>query len=381
MGIVDPHAVGSAREQSASREASYVEKALGLVLLLVLVVGCFLVLRPFLTAILLAVILCVSTWRPFRRLRYFLGGRQTLAALLMTVMIAGLLLLPLAALAANLADDVSQLAATIRSAIDQGLPPPRWLGRLPLVGQEAQRIGSGSRSRARSLGRHLRPTCGRFETGPCKKGPSYFGHAPGRRRHRPDLLSLSRWRLRREAARVGDGPVGWVAGTARVADRGKDHRQRRQRCVGHCSHPGCPAGPQLRAGRGSAPSFSRRRYRHDPAAAGVGCTLAARGSVAYVPRSHRLGRVHHGVERSCLGALDNSCAHTYQPWCQDADGAHFSGFSATSGLWVLAFSLSPSCSLLPRPCSGSGPRPRERTRCGLNRRGRIDHHRFRSVST
>jgi predicted PurR-regulated permease PerM len=157
MGIVDPHAVGSAREQSASQEASYVEKALGLVLLLVLVVGCFLVLRPFLTAILLAVILCVSTWRPFRRLRYFLGGRQTLAALLMTVMIAGLLLLPLAALAANLADDVSQLAATIRSAIDQGLPSPRWLGRLPLVGQEAERIWIRISQQGAELGPTLAP--------------------------------------------------------------------------------------------------------------------------------------------------------------------------------------------------------------------------------
>ena len=42
---------------------SYVEKALGLaLLLLILVVGCVLVLMPFLNAILLAVTLCVSTW-------------------------------------------------------------------------------------------------------------------------------------------------------------------------------------------------------------------------------------------------------------------------------------------------------------------------------
>jgi predicted PurR-regulated permease PerM len=63
-------------EQSASQEASYVEKALGLVLLLILAVGCMLVLRAFLTALLLSIILCVSTWRLFRRIVGLLGGQR-----------------------------------------------------------------------------------------------------------------------------------------------------------------------------------------------------------------------------------------------------------------------------------------------------------------
>jgi predicted PurR-regulated permease PerM len=144
-------------ERPASPEASYVEKALGLVLLLVLAVGCILVLRPFLTAILLAVILCVSTWRLFRRIEHWLGGRQGAAALIMTLIIACLLVLPLVVLGRNLADDVARLTMAVRSAIDQGLPPPGWLGRLPFVGQEAEQVWVQISQEGASLGPTLAP--------------------------------------------------------------------------------------------------------------------------------------------------------------------------------------------------------------------------------
>jgi predicted PurR-regulated permease PerM len=154
---VDPAEAMNSWEQTAPSEASYIEKALGLVLLLVLAVGCVLVLRPFLTAILLAVILSVSTWRLFRRFEHLLGGRQTPAALLMTLLTAGLLVLPLLALGSNLADDVARLAAAVRAAVDQGLPPPGWLGRLPLVGQEAERVWIQVSQQGAELGPTLAP--------------------------------------------------------------------------------------------------------------------------------------------------------------------------------------------------------------------------------
>ncbi|WP_445500513.1 AI-2E family transporter [Microvirga sp. G4-2] len=157
MRPVDPRDGMHTWEQSASQEASYVEKTLGLVLLLVLAVGCILVLKPFLTAILLAVILCVSTWRMFRRVEYLLGGRQTPAAMLMTLMTVGLLVLPLLALGANLADDVARLAAAVRTAIDQGLPPPGWLERVPLIGQEAERVWIQVSQQGAELGPTLAP--------------------------------------------------------------------------------------------------------------------------------------------------------------------------------------------------------------------------------
>lgn len=157
MRPVDPCDAMHNWEQPASQETSYVERALGLILLLLLAVGCVLVLKPFLTAILLAVIFCVSTWQLFRRIEHLLGGRQTPAALLMTLMIAGLLVFPLLALGANLADDIAGLAVAVRSAIDQGVPPPGWLGRVPLIGGEAERVWIQVSQQGAALGPALAP--------------------------------------------------------------------------------------------------------------------------------------------------------------------------------------------------------------------------------
>jgi predicted PurR-regulated permease PerM len=147
----------NSRERTAGPEASYVEKALGLVLLLVLAVGCMYILMPFLKAIFLAVTLCVSTWSLFRKAEKGLGRRPAAAALLMTAATAGLLVLPLLALGSNLADDVARLTAAIRSAIEQGLPPPIWLGRVPLVGTEAERVWLQMSQQGVGLGPTLGP--------------------------------------------------------------------------------------------------------------------------------------------------------------------------------------------------------------------------------
>jgi predicted PurR-regulated permease PerM len=153
----DPRDATNDWEQPAPEEASYVEKALGLVLLMVLVVGCLFVLEPFLKAIFLSVTLCVSTWPLFRRAEHLMGGRQTAAATLMTLMTAGILVLPLVVLGANLADDIARLSAAVRSALDQGLPPPDWLGRLPLIGSEAERVWLQVSQQGAELGPTLAP--------------------------------------------------------------------------------------------------------------------------------------------------------------------------------------------------------------------------------
>ncbi|MBA1156819.1 AI-2E family transporter [Microvirga mediterraneensis] len=157
MHAVDSQEAMNSQERISASEASYVEKALGLVLLLVLAIGCIYTLAPFLKAIFLAVTLCVSTWSLFRKVERRLGRRPTAAALLMTLLIASLLVLPLLTLGANLTDDIARLTAAIRSAIDQGLPPPGWLGRIPLLGHEAERVWLEASQQGKGLGPALAP--------------------------------------------------------------------------------------------------------------------------------------------------------------------------------------------------------------------------------
>ncbi|PWB45620.1 MAG: AI-2E family transporter [Nitrosomonadales bacterium] len=103
---------------------------------LLLVVGCFLVLRPFLTAILFAAVVCVSTWPLYRWLLRRMKGMQNLAALAMTLSLILVVILPLALVAYNLADNVTAFYDQIREATEGGpLEPPAWLTGLPLAGE------------------------------------------------------------------------------------------------------------------------------------------------------------------------------------------------------------------------------------------------------
>jgi predicted PurR-regulated permease PerM len=101
-----------------------------------LVIGCLMVLKPFLAALLSAAILCFSTWPLYRLIERRLGGRRTLAALAMTLLMILVLVLPLALIAGSYVDDVPQLVERLREMLSQGLPrPPGWIASIPLVGE------------------------------------------------------------------------------------------------------------------------------------------------------------------------------------------------------------------------------------------------------
>lgn len=109
-----------------------------LAVVFMLVAGCFLVLRPFLTAMLLAAVMCVSSWPLYVRLLGRMKGRQNIAALIMTSSLALVVILPLALVAYNLADNVTAFYDGIAQAIEAGPPePPAWLKGVPIVGESA----------------------------------------------------------------------------------------------------------------------------------------------------------------------------------------------------------------------------------------------------
>jgi predicted PurR-regulated permease PerM len=105
-------------------------------LVALIVVGALWVLAPFFAALLFAAILCLSTWPLFAWIETKLKGRTTLAALLMTLLLAAAVLLPMSYLAATMADGVSQLLAWMRAWFAAGdWSPPAWLSGIPLAGE------------------------------------------------------------------------------------------------------------------------------------------------------------------------------------------------------------------------------------------------------
>lgn len=115
-----------------------IETIAALVALALLVVGCVLVLRPFFSALLWAMILTYSTWPAYAWLESRLGHRRSLAALLMTLLLLAAFVLPLALVGSSLAGTLTATAEGVRTALDRGpLPlPPAWVADLPLVGPE-----------------------------------------------------------------------------------------------------------------------------------------------------------------------------------------------------------------------------------------------------
>ena len=128
-----------------------IEQIVVIALLVILAVGCLTVLRPFLSALLWALILSFSSWPLYAWLLQRLKERRSLAALLMTLLVAGVFILPLAAAGAGLADSVAKVGSMVAVLLREGPPgPPLWVAELPIIGPqlaerwlELERLGAG----------------------------------------------------------------------------------------------------------------------------------------------------------------------------------------------------------------------------------------------
>ena len=118
--------------------SSRIDQSLTLAGLALLIIGCFLVLKPFMTALLWAAILCTTAWPLYQRLLARLRGHATLAALVMVLGIAVILLAPFIVVGATIADNADRVALWWRALLESGPPePPAWVAHLPLIGERA----------------------------------------------------------------------------------------------------------------------------------------------------------------------------------------------------------------------------------------------------
>ncbi|MBP3865712.1 MAG: AI-2E family transporter, partial [Pseudomonas sp.] len=106
------------------------------ILLLVLFGASLWVMAPFWSALFWGAVLAFASWPLMRLLTRLLGGRESLAAGILTLgwmlLVAG----PLVWLGLNLADHVRDATTFVKDVQLEGLPEaPAWLAGLPLVGE------------------------------------------------------------------------------------------------------------------------------------------------------------------------------------------------------------------------------------------------------
>jgi predicted PurR-regulated permease PerM len=106
-------------------------------LVLALASAVMLVLAPFIVSMLWAGILAFSTWPLYVRVLAITGGRAFPAAFAVTVLMAGVVVVPTLWLFFLLRADVGMLANYLAAEMDAGrLHPPDFVGSLPIIGPD-----------------------------------------------------------------------------------------------------------------------------------------------------------------------------------------------------------------------------------------------------
>ena len=126
----------------------------------VLVLGCLLVLKPFMGAILFAGVLCFSTWPAYAWLRDRWGGRSALTASVFVILIIVTLALPIGLAAQSLAVHSAKAVDYVRQSLEApgSMELPTFIGSIPIVGswiQDYSRVILESREELVALGKQL----------------------------------------------------------------------------------------------------------------------------------------------------------------------------------------------------------------------------------
>jgi len=101
----------------------------------ILIVGSAWTLLPFLSALVWATTIAVATWPTLVRLQQVVGGRRSVATVIMTLVVLVVLVVPLAVAISVLIDAAHRSPSVLQSFLTQGLgPPPPWIASIPWVG-------------------------------------------------------------------------------------------------------------------------------------------------------------------------------------------------------------------------------------------------------
>ncbi len=104
----------------------------------VIVIGIYLVVRPFVSALLVAGVLAIATWPAYELLRSKLRGSSTLSASVMLLLILVTVIVPIALLAEAAGAHVPALFAAIKDwSADGGFRVPEQLRGIPVLGERA----------------------------------------------------------------------------------------------------------------------------------------------------------------------------------------------------------------------------------------------------
>ena len=124
-----------------SERGKQIEQLVSLSIIALLIIGSIVIVFPFLSAILWAVVFAVTTWPLFVKVEKALGGRTSLAAAALTLLLALIFFVPMVYVGSKLVSQASIVFDHAQGLMEKGLGPlPSWLKGLPLIGGKLEGI-------------------------------------------------------------------------------------------------------------------------------------------------------------------------------------------------------------------------------------------------
>jgi predicted PurR-regulated permease PerM len=112
-----------------------VEVSIHLGLILLLAIACFRILSPFIAVVAWGLIIAIAGYPGYRRMKGLLGGRGGVASVFFTILLLGILIVPIALLAQTLVDGFHALAFRLHNETLTIPPPPPNIATWPIVGK------------------------------------------------------------------------------------------------------------------------------------------------------------------------------------------------------------------------------------------------------
>jgi predicted PurR-regulated permease PerM len=109
-------------------------------LAILLATACLLILRPFIPLLTWGIVIAVATYPGFRKLQNVLGGHETLAAVVCTLILLAVLIVPAILLAQGLVAGIQSVTAHVKDGIAVVPPPPPTIESWPVIGAPLQSV-------------------------------------------------------------------------------------------------------------------------------------------------------------------------------------------------------------------------------------------------
>lgn len=109
--------------------------SLSVLFIVVLIIACFWIMKPFMLAVIWAAMIVIATWPLLLFIQAKLRGKRSLAVLVMTLLLLAILILPITFAITTVIEKAQELIANSQAlTIIRIPPPPQWLETLPIKG-------------------------------------------------------------------------------------------------------------------------------------------------------------------------------------------------------------------------------------------------------